>query len=120
MDIEYFGGNCVKITTKKATLIIDDTLEELGQKSIIKPQDIVLYTGITPHKKPTAQFIIDMPGELELVEAKKLCVQADMNLAKRQMTWFKRNPAIKWLDSPKQADQLVEEFLRKSSNSLLQ
>ena len=38
-----------------------------------------------------------MQGELTLDEAKKLCLYKDYHLAKRQMTWFKRNKDIKWL-----------------------
>lgn len=33
--------------------------------------------------------------------------------AKRQMTWFKRNKQIRWVQSYKQAEKLVKEFLRK-------
>ena len=36
-------------------------------------------------------------GELTLNEAKEQCFYEDWHLAKRQMTWFKRNPKINWL-----------------------
>ena len=39
-----------------------------------------------------------MNGELSLEEAKKKCFYEDWHLAKRQLTWFKRNSAIHWLD----------------------
>ena len=35
--------------------------------------------------------------ELTLEEAKEQCFYEDWHLAKRQMTWFKRNPEINWL-----------------------
>ena len=35
--------------------------------------------------------------ELNLDEAKEKCFYEDWHLAKRQMTWFKRNPEIVWL-----------------------
>ena len=35
--------------------------------------------------------------ELTLEQAKQLCFYEDWHLAKRQLTWFKRNPAIVWL-----------------------
>ena len=38
-----------------------------------------------------------MNGELSLEEAKEKCFYEDWHLAKRQLTWFKRNPAINWL-----------------------
>ena len=66
MEIEYFGGNCLKIGTKKATLIVDDNLESLELKSIIKEGVLALYTGI--HEQPGAnvKLIIDTPGEYEV------------------------------------------------------
>lgn len=38
-----------------------------------------------------------MNGEISLEEAKRLLVVDDWHLAKRQMTWFKRNEEIVWL-----------------------
>ena len=38
-----------------------------------------------------------LTGEYNLEEAKKLCTLDDYHLAKRKMTWFKRNPEIIWL-----------------------
>ena len=42
-----------------------------------------------------------LDGKYSLEEAKRLCVLDDYHLAKRQMTWFKRNPEIKWLSLEK-------------------
>jgi len=33
------------------------------------------------------------------------------HFAKRQLTWFKRNPDIHWVENFKQADKLVKKFL---------
>lgn len=38
-----------------------------------------------------------LQGEYNLEEAKKLFILDDWHLAKRQLTWFKRNKKIKWL-----------------------
>lgn len=38
-----------------------------------------------------------LQGELSLEEAKTKCFFEDWHLAKRQMTWFKRNPHIVWV-----------------------
>ena len=38
-----------------------------------------------------------MQGELTLEKAKELCFYEDYHLAKRQLTWFKRNKNIVWL-----------------------
>ena len=38
-----------------------------------------------------------LQGELTLEEAKEKCFYEDWHLAKRQLTWFKRNKSIHWL-----------------------
>ena len=42
-----------------------------------------------------------MQSELTLDEAKTKCFYEDWHLAKRQLTWFKRNPQIIWLELEK-------------------
>ena len=50
-----------------------------------------------------------MQGEISREEAIKLNVYDDWHLAKRQMTWFKRNPKIKWLDG---RDGVVVKYIQ--------
>lgn len=66
MDIQFYGANCLVITTKQARLVIDDNLAELGKKSVAKAGDIALFTG--PHGSPSqpAKIVIDQPGEYEV------------------------------------------------------
>lgn len=66
MEFEYYGANCVKITTKKASIVFDDNLAKLGLKSIIKSKDIALYTSREFEKNDEAQFVIQSPGEYEV------------------------------------------------------
>lgn len=42
-----------------------------------------------------------LQGELTLEEAKEQCFYEDWHLAKRQLTWFKRNSKIHWLELEK-------------------
>lgn len=49
-----------------------------------------------------------MQGKYSLEEAKELCFLDDYHLAKRQMTWFKRNPEISWLS----LDKIKEAVLK--------
>ena len=65
MELQYFGANCLRISTKKAQIVIDDNLEKLGLKSITKPTDISLHTHSGIPSKP-AHFTADMPGEYEI------------------------------------------------------
>lgn len=66
MDLQYCGGNCVVLSNKGVRLVADDNLAELGAKSVTKPEDILLYTGM--HGSPAAQprLLIDGPGEYEV------------------------------------------------------
>ena len=65
MELTYYGANCLRISTKKAQVVVDDNLDKLGLKSITKPDDISLHTfsGI-PAKQ--SRFAADIPGEYEI------------------------------------------------------
>ncbi len=43
-------------------------------------------------------------------------VMSIWHYAKRQMTWFRRNKQIRWIDSYQEAKQLVTAFLKKNEN----
>lgn len=66
MEIEYRGANCFVINTKKARLVFDDNLSEVGLKTVTKNGDIVFFGA--SHKEPTVEtlLIIDQPGEYEV------------------------------------------------------
>lgn len=66
MDIQFYGANCLTFGTKQAKIIIDDTLADLGKKSIVKPGDITLFTGIHGDTSELAKIVIDQPGEYEV------------------------------------------------------
>lgn len=65
MELQYYGANCLRISTKRASIVIDDNLAELGLKSVTKPTDISLNTNsnIPEHG---ARFKANMPGEYEI------------------------------------------------------
>jgi L-ascorbate metabolism protein UlaG (beta-lactamase superfamily) len=65
MEIQFYGGNCVRLTAKKASVIVDDNLVELGLKSVTKDADIALLTQSQAHPQ-TARLTIDQPGEYEV------------------------------------------------------
>lgn len=46
-----------------------------------------------------------------LKEAKQLFIHDDLAFARRQITWFKRNPHIQWIQRPEAAFTLVKNFL---------
>lgn len=70
MEFQYYGGNCIKITTKNAVFVIDDTLQSLGSKSITKPDNVSVFT-VLPNPAmagPEARLVITDPGEYEVSE----------------------------------------------------
>jgi L-ascorbate metabolism protein UlaG (beta-lactamase superfamily) len=67
MEFQYYGANCIKITTKNAVFVVDDNLKELGLKSITKPENVALMT-VLPTDQPDARLVITDPGEYEVSE----------------------------------------------------
>lgn len=68
MDIQFYGGNCISIANKHVRIVIDDTLEDLGQKPIIKEGDVALFTGPHGTPKTAPKIVLDHPGEYEVSE----------------------------------------------------
>lgn len=50
-------------------------------------------------------------GIVDENEAKQLFIRYDKQLAKRQITWFKRNKDIQWFDNTDAAEQYIKEKL---------
>jgi L-ascorbate metabolism protein UlaG (beta-lactamase superfamily) len=65
MELSYYGANCVKISTKKASVVVDDNLSAVGLKSITKSDDISLRTSLSFPEHPS-KFTAEMPGEYEI------------------------------------------------------
>lgn len=53
-------------------------------------------------------------GNQGLEDAKQQFARNDYQYARRQMTWFKRNEHIKWVDEPNDAIKLVQKFLQQN------
>jgi len=66
MDIQFYGANCIALTTKQARVVIDDNLADLGGKPIAKTGDIALFTAAHDKAVQGAKITIDQPGEYEV------------------------------------------------------
>ncbi len=66
MDMQYYGANCIRLSSKKATIVIDDNLADLGLKTVTKAGDIVLFTGAHGEAAADPKLVIDQPGEYEV------------------------------------------------------
>mgnify|MGYP003579274330 CR=1 FL=1 len=67
MEFQYFGANCVILTMKQVTIVVDDNLHELGLKPVAKPDHIALFTHL-PKQPPKARLVLSDPGEYEVSE----------------------------------------------------
>jgi len=66
MEVQFFGANCVRLSTKKANIVIDDNLSEVGLKSVLKTGDIALFTMAHGDPNIETKLVIDQPGEYEV------------------------------------------------------
>lgn len=76
MEFQYYGANAIRITTKKASLTIDDNLADLGGKSATKKGDIALFTSAHSDPATEVKLVIDQPGEYEVSDTSILGVAA--------------------------------------------
>lgn len=65
MDIEYKGANCVVISTKQATIVVDPKLSAVGLKDIV-PKDAVVVATQAEFLLPAEDIEVDQPGEYEV------------------------------------------------------
>lgn len=66
MELQYFGANCLRLSAKKAQIVIDDNLADIGLNSITKPADISLRTIREFPEHTEAMFRAELPGEYEV------------------------------------------------------
>ena len=66
MDLQYFGANCVMLSNRDVRLVVDDNLVAHGGKTVLKADDIALFTGTEPAGLPATKITIDRPGEYEV------------------------------------------------------
>ncbi len=91
MDIQYYGANCISITYKGKRIVIDDNLADLGGKSILKSDDVALFTTIHQSEIP-ARLMLDGPGEYEVSEISIIGLSARAHIdeaGQKNATMFK-------------------------------
>jgi tRNA dimethylallyltransferase len=63
------------------------------------------------------EALLLLAGEIDASGAKELTVRATIQYAKRQMTWFRREPGVAWFDGSgddREIQTAVVEYLRRS------
>lgn len=92
MELQFFGANCVRINTKKAVIVIDDNLADLGAKAVTKQGDIALFTAAHGEPAVTTKLTIDQPGEYEVSDISVTGIAARAHIdeaGKRTATIFR-------------------------------
>lgn len=131
--IENNGARPTKEDSRANTLIIGlrRPSEEL-QERIVQRIDHMVAQGfvdevrqlnelygwnIEPMRAPGYRAFADyVQGKVPLEAAKERFMRNDLQLAKKQRTWFKRNKSIHWISAPvkfAQVEELVTTFLNK-------
>lgn len=92
MELQFYGANCVRLTTKKISIVIDDNLADLGLKSITKTGDVALFTA--EHGLPAAdvKLVLDQPGEFEVSDTSIQAIAARAHIdeaGQKTATMFK-------------------------------
>lgn len=123
--IETNGQVAVKKGLRDNTLVIgiDRSKDELT-RTITQRTNAMVTAGLEEEVKLLAKMYgWDSPGlnavgyrewrDHDSHDVAKLIIQNTLRYAKRQRTWFKRNPHIKWVKNVVEADMLVQKFLQE-------
>lgn len=105
---------------------IDSRVLKMLDTGLISEIQELLNSGI-PEKATAMQaigykeFVDALQGRCTIQEATALVQQASRHYAKRQLTWFRRNPAMHWLrrkpgDTTAEILSLARQILRDSDN----
>lgn len=99
---------------------IDARVNEMLAAGWLDEVRAVVSRGIAPDSKPF-QFIgysglrAHLEGRIPLAAAVANIQQSTRRFAKRQLTWFRREPDVHWLDSFGDADETIAAALRIAS-----
>jgi L-ascorbate metabolism protein UlaG (beta-lactamase superfamily) len=66
MEIEYKGANCITITTKKASIVVDPKLSRVGLKDVTPKGAVVIATQADLLVSGEDAIVVDRPGEYEI------------------------------------------------------
>jgi tRNA dimethylallyltransferase len=96
---------------------IDARVEEIFATGLVREVERLLAAGCTqdlpsmqsPGYREVARYLA---GEITLAEAKALTKQSTRQLAKRQLTWFRKDQRIQWIQAGPQASAVARELVR--------
>ena len=111
----------VEVERKKLYEAIDSRFDAMVAAGLVDEVRALVEAGYSPGKPPLStigykQIAAYLRREIALAEAVTLAKQESRRLAKRQLTWFRREPEIVWLDPERGAHDalaLFEKFFRR-------
>jgi tRNA dimethylallyltransferase len=111
----------VEVERKKLYDAIDTRFDAMVAAGLVEEVHALVEAGYSPGKPPLStigykQIAAYLRGEMTLADAIALAKQESRRLAKRQLTWFRREPEIVWLDPERGAQDalaLFEKFFRR-------
>lgn len=128
--LERNGAAVAQRGLRPHTVIIglDVDRDELRQKVTLRVQAMIAHGLVEEVRRLGEQYGWDTPalqapaykafrpyieGRIGLEEAAQLFVQQDMQYAKRQKTWFRRNKSIQWISKTAESVDIVTTVLNK-------
>ena len=108
----------VEVERKKLYQAIDRRFDAMVAAGLVGEVRALVEAGYSPERPPLStigykQIAAHLRGEIALADAVALAKQESRRLAKRQITWFRREPEIVWLDPERgaqDASALFEKF----------
>ena len=114
----------IEIERKKLYATIDSRFDAMIAAGFVEEVRALMAAGYAPEKPPLStigykQIVAHIRGEMTLDDAIALAKRDSRRLAKRQLTWFRREPEIVWLDPERAAQDalpLFEKFFSGEAN----
>ena len=114
----------VEVERTKLYEVIDVRFDAMVEAGLVEEVRALIEAGYSPGKPPLStigykQLAANLGGEMTLPDAIAIAKQESRRLAKRQLTWFRREPDIVWLDPERGAHDalaLFENFFRRERN----
>jgi tRNA dimethylallyltransferase len=111
----------IEVERKRLYDAIDARFDAMVAAGLVEEVRALIEAGYSPEKPPLStigykQIAAYLRGEMTLADATALAKQESRRLAKRQLTWFRREPEIVWLDPERGANDalaLFDKFFRR-------
>ncbi|MGB3551617.1 MAG: tRNA (adenosine(37)-N6)-dimethylallyltransferase MiaA [Candidatus Binatus sp.] len=105
----------VEVERQKLYEAIDRRFDAMVAAGLVSEVRALIEAGYSPERPPLStigykQIAAHLRGEIALADAIAQAKQESRRLAKRQITWFRREPEIVWLDAERGAQDALALF----------